>query len=291
MSRPWEDTQRELDRWAGQGLKATFWIRDDDAIETSDRLTRLHDLAERHDVTIGLAAIPAKLHPNLPQYIRKDGYRFHPMCHGWRHVNHARAGSRPSEFGRERPISALIRDARLAHRAFSNHFGDVGAVFVPPFGRISRALVSVLPEIGFSGISGAAGWLERKLSHFSDWHVRIPATASFSRSDMPKLDVQIDPIDWRDRTAHEPLVISQALVRCLRARRFGLLASTLPIGLVTHHLDHDERVWQICDNILGLLRRHEAIRFLHVGQFFQTVREGHMGDPAGERYGAKDAVH
>ncbi len=284
MSQPWEDTQRELDCWAHQDLEATFWIRDDDAVGKSDRLTRLHELAEKYEITIGLAVIPAQLHGDLPEYLQHDGHRFHPMCHGWRHINHARAGRRPSEFGRERPISELVSDAQLARRAFGNHFRTVDAVFVPPFGRISRALLTALPEIGFTGVSNAAGWLERKLLYLSDWHVRIPAIGSSRRCNVQTLDVQIDPIDWPDRTAHDPLVISRALVRCLRARRHGLLPSSLPIGIVTHHLDHDESVWQVCDALLQLLRRHEAVKFLHVGKFFQTTRKSGQTEPAANAF-------
>jgi hypothetical protein len=266
---PWEGARRELDCWAEQGLKAAFWVRDDDAVRTSDPLARLHELAETHDIAIGLAVIPAELHPSLPQYVSQHRQRFYPMCHGWRHINHARAGHRPAEFGPERPISALVDDARLAYRAFRRHFGEVDVVFVPPFGRISRALVRTLPGIGFSGLSGAAGWLERKLLHLSDWNIRLPTIGSSRRRGVPRLDVQIDPIDWRERTACDPALISQALVRCLRARRNGLVASSLPIGLVTHHLDHDESVWRTCDAILRLLREHEAVEFLHVAQFFR----------------------
>jgi hypothetical protein len=102
----------------------------------------------------------------------------------------------------------------------------------------------------------------------SDWNIRLPTTGSSRRRGVPRLDVQIDPIDWRERTACDPALISQALVRCLRARRNGLVASSLPIGLVTHHLDHDESVWRTCDAILRLLREHEAVEFLHVAQFF-----------------------
>jgi hypothetical protein len=273
ISPRWDDARQELDCWAAQGLKAAFWVRDDDAFETSDRLTRLHTLAERYDITIGLAVIPAKLHPSLPQYLADGGPRFHPMCHGWRHVNHALAGRRPAEFGSERPISALVDDAQLAYRAFTSQFGVTDVVFVPPFGRISRSLVRALPNIGFSGISGAAGWLERRLSRLSDWNIRMPTVASLRRSDVPRLDVQIDPIDWGARRAHDPAIIEHALARSLRARRNGWLASSLPIGVVTHHLDHDETVWRTCDALLGLLRSHEAVEFLHVGDFFSGNRD------------------
>src|SRR5690348_870924 len=58
MSRSWEDVSHELDCWATRGLKARFWVRDDDACEMSTPLARLHELAMRHDITVGLAIIP-----------------------------------------------------------------------------------------------------------------------------------------------------------------------------------------------------------------------------------------
>jgi hypothetical protein len=271
ISTLWDNTRRELDFWTAQGLKAIFWVRDDDAFETSVQLARLHDLAVRHDISIGLAVIPANLHPGLPLYLSKDERRFHPMCHGWQHINYAGSGCRPAEFGRERPLAALVNDACSAYRAFSDYFGEVDAVFVPPFGRITKTLVRTLPEIGFIGVSGAAGWLERKLSHLSDLNIRIPTIGSSCWSSIPRLDVQIDPIDWQGGTAHDPATISQSLVRCLRARRNGLLASNLPIGLVTHHLAHDENVWRTCDTILRILRSHEAVEFLRVDHFFREI--------------------
>jgi hypothetical protein len=167
----------------------------------------------------------------------------------------------------------LVKDAQLAYRAFGDHFGEADVVFVPPFGRISKALLEVLPDVGFSGISGAAGWLERQLWRLSDWNIRVPTVASLFRSKVPRLDVQIDPIDWHGRTAQDPATITQSLVRCLRTRRNGPLASNLPIGLVTHHLDHDEKVWQACEILLQILRRHEAATFLHVGQYFRRFAE------------------
>jgi hypothetical protein len=268
MPSPWDHTRAELDRWASQGLKASFWVRDDDAIETSPQLTRLHALAINHDISIGLAIIPAQLDPSLPPYIKNQGHRFYPMCHGWTHANHAEAGRRPAEFGADRPMNMLVSEARLAYRTFSSHFGERGIVFVPPFGRISKPLVRALPELGFSGVSAAAGWLERRLSRLSDWNVRFPIAAAQPWSCVPRLDVHIDPINWRTRTAHHPAIISQALVRCLRARRNGWLDVNRPIGLVTHHRDHDESIWQVCDALLQVVRPHPAVQFLHADQFF-----------------------
>ena len=270
MSRTWEDARCELDCWAKRGLKARFWVRDDDACEMSAPLARLHDLATSYDIIIGLAVIPGKARPSLLQFMTDEGRRFHPMCHGWQHINYAPAGHKPAEFGDGRPISALLHDAQLAFSTFRKCFAGSDVVFVPPFGQISRAMIRALPGIGFAGLSGGPGWLERKLSHLPGWTVRIPGVKVPNWSNVPRLDVQIDPIDWKMRTAHSADTICDAIVRCLRPRRMGFLASDVPIGLVTHHLAHDDKIWAACNDVLDFLRHHDAVEFLHVGQFFEA---------------------
>jgi hypothetical protein len=243
----------------------------------SSSLAHLHRLATRYDITIGLAAIPGKVHPSLLQFMREEGRRFHPMCHGWQHVNYAAAGRKPSEFGDDRSMSALIQDAQLALSTFRKYFVNYDVVFVPPFGQISRPMIRALPGIGFAGLSGGPRWLERKLLHLSSWAVRIPRVNFAGWSSIPRLDVQIDPIDWRRRTAHSTDTICNVIVRCLRLRRMGFIASDTPIGFVTHHLDHDDKVWAICNDVLNFLRHHDAVEFLQVGQFFGSIRHIQKG--------------
>lgn len=271
MSRNWEDARRELDCWAARGLKARFWVRDDDACEMSASLARLHEMAARHDIVIGLAVIPSKVRPSLLKFLTEEGRRFHPMCHGWQHTNHAPAGHKPAEFGSDRPMSALIDDAQLAIGAFRKYFESCDVVFVPPFGQISRAMVRALPGIGFAGLSGAPGWLERKLSYLPSLEIRLPNVTTPHWSGIPRLDVQIDPIDWQNRTAHSAGTICDAIVRFLRPRRMGFLSCDTPVGLVTHHLVHDERIWDACNDTLDFLRDHRAVEFLQVDQFFKGV--------------------
>jgi hypothetical protein len=272
MSRTWDDLQYELDCWIRRGLKARFWVRDDDACEMSSSLARLHDLASRFDITVGLAMIPSKIRPGLLEFLTHEGHRFHPMCHGWQHINYAPAGHKPSEFGNDRPISAVVEDAKSALSTFRNFFADSDVVFVPPFGQISRAMIKALPGIGFVGMSGGPGWLERKLLHLSFFGIRIPRVNVEIRSRIPRLDVQIDPIDWQKRTAHSADTICEIIVRCLRLRRLGFLPSGMPVGLVTHHLDHDDKVWDVCNDVLDFLTHHHAVEFVHARQFFATIR-------------------
>jgi peptidoglycan/xylan/chitin deacetylase (PgdA/CDA1 family) len=274
-SRSWKDVSCELDRWAARGLKARFWVRDDDACEASAPLARLHEFAARYDITIGLAIIPAKMHPSLQKFISAEGRRFHPMCHGWQHVSHAPAGCKPSEFGEGRPVEAAIKDARLALSTFRNYFADPAPVFVPPFGQISGAMTRALPAIGFAGVSAGPGWLERKLFHLPSLAVRFPAVNLPRRPGIRRLDVHIDPIDWQKGTAHSADTICDAIVRSLHPRWMGFLSSEAPVGLVTHHLAHDDRIWAACKDVMDVLREHRAVEFLDAGQFFgATARQG-----------------
>jgi hypothetical protein len=84
----WDEARRELDVWSEQRLTARFWMRDDDATETSAPLAQLHALTNRFDITIGLAVIPGTMHQSLPDYLNGYAQNFRPMCHGWKHINH-----------------------------------------------------------------------------------------------------------------------------------------------------------------------------------------------------------
>jgi hypothetical protein len=208
---------------------------------------------------------------SLQKFMSKEGLLFHPMCHGWQHVNHAPAGCKPSEFGEGRPVEAAINDARLALNAFRSHFADQDAVFVPPFGQISGAMMKALPAIGFAGVSVGPGWLERKLSYLPSSAVRFPAIRLPRASAIRRLDVHIDPIDWQKGTAHSAGTICGAIVRSLRPRYTGFLSSDAPVGLVTHHLAHDDRIWAACSDAMDVLRGHRAVEFLHAGRLVGTA--------------------
>jgi peptidoglycan/xylan/chitin deacetylase (PgdA/CDA1 family) len=250
-------------------MTATFWVRDDDASTVSVELDRLSQLAARHELNIGLAAIPGKLDRSLVDFVDSERLHFHPMCHGWQHVNYNGKG-KPAEFGADRPQSALVEDGRLAFEAFAEHFGRVGVVFVPPFGRITDAMVDVLPEIGFVGVSKGPSAMERWMTRVA-WApspVRLP-----TRKSVPHFDVHIDPIDWRRMTARDAAAVGAEIVGHLRLRRNGFVSSDLPIGILTHHLAHDDAVWALCDDLFGALR-HEAAAAFAPASHVITGRDG-----------------
>jgi hypothetical protein len=240
-------------------MTATFWVRDDDASTVSVELDKLCQLATRHELNIGLATIPSKLDGSLVNFLDGERLHFHPMCHGWQHVNYGGKG-RPAEFGPDRPQSALFEDGRLAFETFAKHFGSTGVVFVPPFGRITDAMVEVLPEIGFVGVSKGPSAMERRMTRLA-WvpsPVRLP-----TRKSVPHFDVHIDPIDWRRRTARDVAAVSAEIVGHLRLRRNGFVSSDLPIGILTHHLAHDDAMWALCDDLFGALRQEAGAAFAH----------------------------
>jgi hypothetical protein len=267
----WHSVRRELACWADSGLRAKFWVRDDDAVEVSEELLRLRDIAAKYRIRIGLALIPGRVSPDLVNFLDRSGSQFYPMCHGWKHVNH-NAKNSPGEFGADRPISSLITDARLALQLFSQLFGSAKAIFVPPFNNATPSLIKSLPNIGFFGVSLTPSYLERTLLKLSfGLNFRAPVTIpDLNRG--RRIDVHVDLINWQAKTAHETGTIAGQILRQLRARRLGYLSADVPIGLLTHHLAHDERVWSLCQDVLSVLHAFETVEFLDVGKW----ADGHV---------------
>jgi hypothetical protein len=264
----WTRARQELERWSDAGQKANFWVRDDDAIDLSKDLTRLSDIATKYHARIGLALIPGQTSPQLIEFLQRDLGQFYPMCHGWKHINH-NLGNKPAEFGPDRPIASLVADARAAFRRFNEIFGSVRAIFVPPFNRVTPGLIKSLPAIGFFGVSLMPGRLEQRFLQVSSrlnlsTPIKIPKFNAGRR-----IDVHVDVINWRTRTAQDTETIVRQIVHQLRARRLGFVKADAPIGLLTHHLAHDERVWRLLENSLDVLQSHPAVEFMDVRKWVE----------------------
>lgn len=263
-SSTWQALLRELDRWSERSSIATFWFRDDDACAVTPQLERLRDLADRHGVEIALAVIPGQLESALVRYLRVEGSPFHAMCHGWRHIDYGPNG-RPGEFGPDRPLSALREDAKLAFDEFANHFGRRAVVFVPPYGRITKALTSELPQIGFWGVSTGPTNAERRLARLMAKVSWSPSIRLNSGRSTRHFDVHVDSFDWTRRTARTTTSVAREIVGHLRLRRNGFVAPGAPIGLLMHHLVHDEATWDLYDGFLEATTAHSAVRFARIG--------------------------
>ena len=267
---PWQGIRRELDRWADQGLRARFWLRDDDACEISAQLMRLYALAGRFNMNVGLAVIPGKIRPDFVHALADLKDRFEPMCHGWNHIDYGRPGH-SEEFGDGRPYPVVRFDAEQAYRVFSECFGGSHVVFVPPFGRITPALADDLPGIGFAALSVGPDALERNILRLNAYLPWTPVVTIPTNWPIPRLNVHIDVIEWKRGTARDAGAVAADLVANLRLRRRGFLPSEYPIGLLTHHLVHDERIWGLCDELLDVVLDHDSAVALDAARLLPPV--------------------
>ena len=77
-----------------------------------------------------------------------------------------------------------------------------------------------------------------------------PAIAGLTRADAPW-----DVIDWRgSRSLRERTALLDTAIRHAEG------GSTVPLGLLTHHLAHDEAVWAFLAELLTVLD-HPAVRW------------------------------
>jgi hypothetical protein len=260
----------ELDLWRAAGQQPVFWIRDDDACGVTGQLERLWSIASRFELTIGLALIPGLLEDDLVAFLATRAPQLFPMCHGWKHTNHG-SPRKPAEFGESRPHAASCADVARALQAFRRHFAT-GAVFVPPFGRISPAMIGALGELGFLALSGAPRPFERRCARLVGRFAWAPAINVSRPAPLPRIDAHIDLIDWHKGTAEDIEVVAARLVSQLRLRRRGFLAPRVPIGLLTHHLAHDGKVWELLECLIDFLKRRE-VAFLDIRGMFGGVVE------------------
>ncbi len=243
----WDNLEAELDAWAKVGRRPEFWWRDDDAEAPSDELDRLLGIRRDAGVPLAIAVIPASARTALNVTFGAET-DITVLQHGYDHVNHAANGAKKAELcagrSRVRVIAQLTEGAMRLKSLFGEGFS---AILVPPWNRIDAALVPVLQEADFLGLSAFAGR-------------NAPA-------DIPGLgraDCHIDIIDWRGgrRFIGIEAVLDQAIGALSSAR--GRLDNpsaeprqriAAPVGLLTHHRDMDVACW---DFVREFLRRTGA---------------------------------
>lgn len=241
MTDPWPTLTRELDRWAAAGRRATFWLRDDDAVQPTPALDRLLALSARHGVPPALAVIPALTDTRLADRL-ETGPNVRVVQHGWQHVNHAPASEKKQEFGAHRPLGVMLEEiARGRRRLAGLHGKRFVPVFVPPWNRIDSALAARLPETGITWLSAFG-------------HKAMPGIRA--------VNTGIDVMDWhgtRGGRPHDALVgeIVSELTRLFDTGRGAA-------GVLTHHLVHDETVWSFLDRLFALTTAHPGCAWLSI---------------------------
>lgn len=228
----------ELDLWDAEGLRPRFWLRDDDATEPDGRLDRLIALVRRFKAPLLLAVIPA--HAGAPLAVRlAQEPLVTPCVHGFAHRNHMPEGEKAVELG-GRDVEDVLRELREGRRKLQELFPDsLSGILVPPWNRISRDVAARLHECGFSAVSSSS-WQE-------------------TGTILPELNTQVDVMDWTGgRIGHRVGFVAAELGRRLGQAR---VRGGAPIGILSHHLVHDETAWATLESLLSYLRLERGLAF------------------------------
>ncbi len=242
MTHPaWDAVETELARTAEAGQATRFWLRDDDATEVSPALERLVGLCEGAGMPILLAVIPAGVRPELAAWL--EGHPSVAPCqHGWRHTNHAGAGERACELGGARPDTAVIAEIAQGRDALCALFGAaLCPILVPPWNRIRASLVDHLPALGFAALSA--------FSHPPSDHAL----------GLREINCDLDIVDWRNgRRGRSIDDLCDRLARLVVAARHN----QAPIGLLTHHLVHDDAAWEFLAAFFERIGNRPGVEFV-----------------------------
>lgn len=225
-----------------------FWLRDDDAVEPSPALDRLLALAGDVGVPAAIAVIPADATDALAERLQEEVV-VTALQHGWRHAEHQPSEAKKTELGEHRPTETMLEELGRGCERMQTLFRDTfRPVLVPPWNRVSPSLATRRAEIGLVGLStyGAA-----------------------SAADRHQVNTHVDLIDWRAGHALDRDVLIARVAEELDRRLAG---DPEPIGILTHHLRHDEAAWRLLDELLEALGRAPGLVWPSVDALFRLAQ-------------------
>lgn len=244
----WQPLIDRLDQLQDAGQGVDFWLRDDDAVEPTAALHRLLDLTERFSVPATLAVIPAHTDERLARCIA--GRRHISVAvHGWSHENHAAADEKRQELGAHRPHGAVAAELRSGYaRLRTLHSTAFVPLLVPPWNRIDPGVIAELAEIGFKALS-----------------VFGPETgdkaAALRQPGLKIINTHVDVMDWRGTRGGRN---HGELIRDILRRLEEVSNRDAAVGILTHHLVHDESVWVFLSKLFEITASHPASRWRSV---------------------------
>jgi peptidoglycan/xylan/chitin deacetylase (PgdA/CDA1 family) len=247
MRADWLDVIAELDHWGDAGQLARLWLRDDDAVSATPALDDMLSLIERHGAPVLFGVIPMLADESLVQRLARSA-RASVAMHGITHVNRAAAGQKKQELPPEIDRGTLIAELERGRERLLRLFGpSAGGWYIPPWNRISPQVARALPLAGFVALScfgatdhGVDGLIQR--------------------------NTHVDLIDWGAGRSGKPArrVAAELVAALVWARIEGYR----PVGVLTHHLDHDASATASLSGLLETIDAHPAARWIAADELF-----------------------
>ena len=233
----------ELARWKAAGHWPALWWRDDDARQPTPALDRLLALSNRFGAPLTLAAVPDGDIDALAKVCRRV-HGVELAIHGFRHQNRAPPGKASGEINDLDEVAEVVLELGVALDVF-RRAGVAATLFVPPWNNVHPTLKKALALHGL-GLSGYG----ELCSHDA------PA----------RMDVHLDLMRWKPRPRFRGAARFLFRARRLLAERRRAKLWDEPLGLLSHHLDHDEDAWRFLEAFLSTvtpISRLERPRFLN----------------------------
>ena len=247
----WRSLDAEIGRWRQAGRRPRLWWRDDDARAATPQLHRLIIQVARADLPLCLAVIPEGMNPTLSEAVAPYE-RIAVLQHGVRHADDTGA---PSEFRLDEPprdVAARLAEGWAALEGFERR----RPVYVPPWNALAANVEEALRLSG---------------------HRAVSAWSGLSRPG--RIDTHVDLLRWRGgpRFAGRERVLGR-LTEALRMRRREGLWNE-PLGLLTHHLVHDEAAWRFLEELLLSAPLQSSVDWPEANALFGLERPAATPDP------------
>ena len=207
-----------------------MWCRDDDAFERARALDKLVSISESAGVPrSGFAVIPVLASESLATWLREHD-TVSVLVHGFVHVSHALSGEKRAEFGAHRPLENMLGELSLGWARFAELFRDrCLPLFVPPWNRFSDALLDKPATTGLVGVS--------------TYQSRGSATPVHG---IRQTNGRVDILEWKTpRGFVGETHALRLLIEQLAARRLYKVDAAEATGILTHHKDHDEDLFDL----------------------------------------------
>ena len=220
--------KREMAAWRRASQAPRLWLRDDDARVPTTALDRL--LRTLDGLPMALAIVPdGDLRPLAGALNGEASVTI--SQHGIDHLN-SRA---PGEPVGEHPIGAAAPAIAARVRLGLERFDAAGlrpGFYTPPWNRIDDALPQALADCGYARLSAWGGW-------------------ETAQGPLIRIDAHVDVLRWNPapRFRGRGRVLGDLRRQLEARRRAGAFAA--PIGILTHHLDHDDATWAFLDWFAG----------------------------------------